>query len=277
MNLGEEISSLRGQSIPTGLYRRKALDATKRAQTSFEASFRDYRNAQLVTKSRAGAAKAKTIEEPDPLLMPDEQKEVSSSYPDTAAFLLAGARYGFTYLGRDPSKLIRQTPLWNPYLWQQWIRYQFTTSSALNSTSDSDSLITVLLEGPVPGMLTDQGQADLIASSLALQNLSEVYLGIQPNWADHKLTIDPRLPENWGRTSARVPLGTGFLFVDYNLVKETATIRLENIQYEFNVLFFYPLPSGKSLQTQFKLAEERPEVQIFITRDRGNRMRLEID
>ncbi|MBU0691094.1 hypothetical protein KKH18_04690 [bacterium] len=277
MNLGEEISSLRGQSIPTGQYRRKALDATKQAQNAFEASSRGYRNAQIIQGSRRGKSEAKQDEEADPLQLPGEKAIIASSYPDTAAFLQAGARYGFNHISRTPVELIEHAPDWNPFLWQRWIRYRFTTSSALMSTSDSDSLIAVLRGGPVPGMLTDEGRPDLSASAQALQNISEIYLGIQPNWADHELKIDPRLPKTWGRTAARVPLGTGNLFIDYNLVQETATVRIEDIEHELNVIFYYPLPSEKTLRTQFKLAKERPEVQIFVTRDRGNRMRLEIE
>ena len=280
MTLGQEISSIRGQSIPTGVYRRKALDAAKLAQKAFTASYRDYRDAKLIQKShrRAADKQEQESETTDPLLLPDEENQIISSYPDTTAFLKAGARYGFNVISRDPTELIANSSYWSAFFWQQWVRYRFQTSSALHTTSDSDSLFTVLLEGPSPGWLTNRDQPDLAASSQStLRNIAEIYLGVQPDWADNKLKINPRMPNSWGRTAARLPLGAGFLYVEYDFLNETATVRIENIQQELDVLFYYPLPSEKTLRTQFKLAENRPEVTLFITRDRGDRMNLEIE
>jgi hypothetical protein len=278
MRLGEEISNQRGQTTPAGFFRTKSMAASRKAQSNFEMYNRLHVNYQRWSVNIS----PKTDDEIDPLeLYAAESRDTPPEVPDTLAWVLTGARYGFTYLANDPKNLMGRLQSLSPFVWQRWLRYRFESAPQLTETSDFDSLMTLLLTGPLPGAVVDRKSAfpdsDLLASANALQNISEIYLGVRPDWAAHKLEIAPRLPNGWGRTSARIPMGSGFLLVDYNFVKETATFRIEGITTELDVIFRYPLPSGKTLSAQFKLAAERPEVSTYITRDRGNLMHIEVE
>ncbi len=193
MTLGEEIALSRGDHEAKNNFRREALRAAKKAQGLLAESTRRYRRLEANPRRRLESV-LDTSAAPAP--EDDERGTKETTYPDTALFLRAGARYGFNWLDPEPLKL------WNPRLaidaftWQRFMAYRYRMDAQIAETPDFDSLATLLLEGPA---------LDLNGMAAAYQNVAEIYLGIRPEALTHRLKIEPRPPVNWGRTAARVP------------------------------------------------------------------------
>jgi hypothetical protein len=283
MDLGEQISKQRGQPTPAGAFRSRSMRAVKSARTQIGQSERLYSN-YMYERARPNRVRDRESAEleVDPLELPAKKSaEAPPSYPDTVSLLTAAARYGFLKIDNDPRDWLAARPAWDAFIWQRWLHYRFNRELSLAETSDYDSLLTVLLEGSIPGSLTDTLYGSSVsypaANAAALQNLAEIYVGVRPHWSTLTVEISPRLPAEWGHTSARIPLATGFIIVEYDFVNERATVRIEQIDAELKVLFRYPLPSSNALTTQFLLSPARPAVKVFMVRESANRLRLEVE
>jgi hypothetical protein len=198
--------------------------------------------------------------------------------PDTLRYVRAGAHYGFGWLAERPPELIR-TGL-DGFTWQKWTAQRFADDLKVTQTPDLDSLLTLLLEAPVPGVLTNDpghdGEPSLTVMAAAFENLAELYLGVQPNWMQQQVDILPRPPQRWGQTQARVPIGPGFLNLDYDFENNVVYIGMSGIERKLDVFFGYPLPTGGFVRTQFALSPDEPRMRIKMTRDSENRVKLEV-
>ena len=59
-----------------------------------------------------------------------------------------------------------------------------------------------------PGQFPEDhfGAAPVESACAEIETVVLSYLGIKPRWREHKITFDARLPKEWGRTRARIPL-----------------------------------------------------------------------
>lgn len=277
MQLGEDICFARGDHEAQSNFRRQSLWVSKRAQDMFARSAQEYRDFTTPPPMRLDAA-LDTSSAADASDTNEDEQQSPVSIPDTALFLSAGARCGFNWL--DP----RPLQMWNPRLsvggftWQKWIAYRIRGDVKLAETPDFDSLTALVLDGPLPGLLTGDpgfaGEPSLPVMAAAFQNIAEIYLGLKPDAFAHKVWIEPRLPSSWGHTAARVPFSTGFLHLDYDFGHDHAVIGISGIHREIQVYFGYPLPSGGFLRTQFTLVPGEHPQRIDLKHKEDNRLEL---
>lgn len=202
----------------------------------------------------------------------------ASNPPDTLRYVREGAFYGFTWLAERPSAIIPDSL--DGFIWQKWTAYRFAGDYSITQTPDLDSLISLLLQGPLPGALTTDpghgGEPSLPVMAAAFQNFAELYLGFQPDWLRQRVDILPRPPQTWGHTVARVPLGPGFLHLDFDFENSRAVVSIRDFEGKLDVFFGYPLPSGGFVRTQFALSPAEPRVRIKMVRDSENRVKLNV-
>ncbi|HEY3294999.1 MAG TPA: hypothetical protein VGL38_06155 [bacterium] len=276
MGLGEEICFARGDHEAQNNFRRESLWASKRAQEYFTKSAKEYRNTVSPPRMQLETTlDTNTVAEP---VDSEEPPDHPGTFPDTALFLSAGARYGFTWM--DPRPVL----FWNPRLsvggftWQKWIAFRMRGDVKVSETPDFDSLATLVLDGPLPGMLTNDpgytGEPSMMVMAAAFQNLAEIYLGVKPDAFGHKVWIEPRLPSSWGHTAARVPFSGGFLHLEYDFAHDYATVSMSEISREEQIFFGYPLPSGGFLRTQFSLVPGEHGQRIALRQKDNNRVEL---
>jgi hypothetical protein len=277
MSLGEQISLARGQTSAASVFRTKALRGGRMTKQYIQDAQRSYARALAA----ADESERELRDITDTAAVEKPQKELPlSSTPDTALYLATGAKTNFTWTANDPEDYLI-SPL-DLFTWQRWIAYRFEKEIKLSTTTDYDSLLTMLLQGPVPGSLMDtlffSYNHSALASAAALQNLSEIYLGVTPEWYRGTVKIVPRPPAGWGRTSARIPLGTGFLTLEYDFLRDRATVGIEHIEKELDFIFYFPLPASESSAgAQFKLGPDRYKVELTLRRESGNRTRVNIE
>jgi hypothetical protein len=278
MTLGERLCIARGDYDGEITYRRDAARAYKAARAKFEAAGEHYWSAetrsQIMHLDEFGDIRVWNELE----LNADEIARREGPPPDTLAYLETGARYGFNWLSTKPRELMIAEALLDGYIWQRWTAFRFRDSLALVETPDLDSLIALLFDGPVPGVLTQiptrGGPPSLVVMSAMLENLAELYLGVQPDMLTRKVTIEPRLPAKWGHTMARVPMGEGYVHLDYDFEHNRAAISTSGIADSVTVFFGYPLKTGSWARTQFALTETAPEQVVTAEIDSENRVRL---
>ena len=72
------------------------------------------------------------------------------------------------------------------------------------------------------------------------------------------MDLEPRPPQSWGHTKARIPFGSGFILLDYDFENSKAIIAMQGIDGKLDVFFGCPLPTGGFARTQFALSEDAP-------------------
>jgi hypothetical protein len=282
MALGEEVSFVRGDAEAQGNFRRDALRAARRAQQVFALTARLYRERQSQQPSRLESVLDTTAVDVDDDIQLETTRAPVISFPDTALYLAAGARYGFNWLDDRPERL------WNPRLavggltWQRYLAYRFKGNLKLTASGDFDSLCTFLQDGPLPGLLTADpgryGEPSLPVMAAAYQNLVEVYLGVRASFFEHKVFIEPRLPAGWGHTAARVPYGPGYLTLEFNFAQHYAVVGMSGMPYDVMVYLGYPLEDGGFERAQFTLEKGAHPQRIDFERDeKDNRTRLRVN
>ncbi|MCC6477352.1 hypothetical protein IT157_09895 [bacterium] len=163
---------------------------------------------------------------------------------------------------------------------QARLRHRFNRDPMLRETQHWNMTITALADSTHRGMLlpSDAERKDQwLAAASEIETITKSYLGIQPNFQQGKLTLDPRLPLSWGRTRARIPYSTGELFVDYDFAQKQATVAYNGVTDEISCLIYFPLPSGRSMPGQFSLSSEERSKRITLTLESGNEFRLIFD
>ncbi len=280
LTLCGDISVARGDRDAEANFRREALRAAKNGRRFFREAGALYRQDQ-----DGGGLE-------DPLALPAPEEEADSedvaltlpatgsgNPPDTLRYARTGARYGFSWLAERPQELMRTTL--DGYTWQKWTAQRFADDLKVTQTPDLDSLLTMLLQSPVPGVLTadpaHDGEPSLAVMAVSLENLSELYLGVHPNWMQHRVDVLPRPPQRWGKTAARVPFGTGFLILEYDFENSVAYVGMKGIERQLDIFFGYPLPTGGFSRTQFALSPDEPRMEIKMSRDSENRVKLDVN
>jgi hypothetical protein len=275
MTVGEEISLAQGEHEAQGAYRKEALRARRTARRLFTESVRQYRGLPESKQEKL----TEVLDSTDTEDFPEPPLPVfSATFPDTSLFLLAGARYGFNWLDDRPELF------WNPrlgvgaFVWQRWTAHRLRSDVALKRTADYDSLLSYLLNGGIPGVLTPRprvpDEPSLPAMAAAFQNLAEVYLGVRPDAFRHRVDIEPRLPESWGHTTARVPFSDGFLLLEYDFAREFAIVGAAGLSDPLEVFFGYPLETAGYLRTQFVLQPGDHPMRINLEHKAENRLDL---
>jgi len=277
MTLGEEISLAQGEHEAQGAFRKEALRARRTARRLFTESARQYRGLPESKQEKL----MEVLDSTDTEDFPESPLPVfSQTFPDTNLFLLAGARYGFNWLDDRPERF------WNPrlgvgmFVWQRWTAHRLRSDVALKRSADYDSLLSYLLNGGIPGVLTPRprvpDEPSLPAMAAAFQNLAEVYLGVRPDAFRHRVDIEPRLPESWGHTTARVPFSDGFLLIEYDLAREFAIVGAAGLSDPVEVFFGYPLETAGYLRTQFVLQPGDHPMRINLEHKAENRLDLNV-
>lgn len=275
-----DISLARGDREAELSYRADAARAAKNARRYFDEAGRLYRAAQLGTKP-APDKYALAPADPDSVDDPEELVIGGVNFalpPDTLRFVQAGAHYGFAWIAEKPAQLV--PPEIDGYSWQKWVASRFATDYKVTQTPDLDSTIKLLLEGPLPGTLTESpghdGEPSLASMGAAFENLAGLYLGYHPQWMQHRVDLEPRPPQTWEHTAARVPFGPGFIHLDYDFANEVAFVGISGLDSRVDVFFGFPLPTGGFTRTQFVLSPEEPKVKIRLHRDSDNRIKLAV-
>ena len=277
LNLCADIAAARGDRGAETSYRRDSGTAYKSARRYFAGSKSYYRSLppeqELTLTEKMSALEA---ELDDVELMLSDERLVPP--PDTALYVSAGAHYGFSWLAEKPSAILPESL--DGYTWQKWTAYRFGNDYKVTQTPDLDSTIAVLLHGPLPGALTENpgvgGEPSLPVMAAAYENLAELYLGFRPNWLIRRVDLEPRPPQSWGHTKARIPFGSGFILLDYDFENSKAIIAMQGIDGKLDVFFGCPLPTGGFARTQFALSEDAPKVRIRAERDIENRVKLSV-
>ncbi len=275
-----DISLARGDRAAELSYRTDASSAAKNARRYFDEAGRLYRAAQMGTKPSPDKY-ALAPADPDSMEDPEELVIGGVNFalpPDTLRYVQAGAHYGFAWIAEKPAQLV--PPEMDGYSWQKWVAHRFATDYKVTQTPDLDSTVKLLLEGPLPGTLAESpghaGEPSLASMGAALENLAELYLGYHPQWLQHRVDLEPRPPQSWERTAARVPFGPGLIHLDYDFANEVASVGISGLDSRVDVFFGFPLPTGGFTRTQFVLSPEEPKVKIRLSRDSENRIRLEV-
>ncbi len=275
-----DITLARGDREAELSYRTDALRAAKNARRYFEEAGRLYRAAQLGTKPEPdkyalAPVDSDSTEDQEDLVIGGVNFALP---PDTLRYVQAGADYGFAWISEHPAQLI--PPELDGYSWQKWVAYHFATDFKVTQTPDLDSTVKLLLDGPLPGTLTESpghaGEPSLASMSAAFENLSGLYLGYRPQWLQHRVDLEPRPPQSWEHTVARVPFGPGFIHLDYDFANEVAFVGMSGLDSRVDVFFGFPLPTGGFTRTQFVLSPEEPRVRVKLNRDSENRIKLEV-
>jgi hypothetical protein len=277
MGLGEKLSQAQGEHDAQGSFRREALRAGRITRTLLNQSARIHRGEP---ESKRGKLlelldTTETEDFPTPVL-----PAFLETFPDTALLLLSGARYGFNWLDERPERL------WDPrlgvgaFVRQRWLAYRLRSDVTLKRTADFDSLLAQLSGGAVPGLLTKRphisGEPSLSAMAAAFQNLAELYLGVRPDAFRGYVGIEPRLPESWGHTTARVPFSEGFILLEYDFAHEYAVVGAEGMSDPVEVVFGYPLEAAGYLPAQFILQPGDHPQRIELEHKPQNRLDLRL-
>jgi hypothetical protein len=86
--------------------------------------------------------------------------------------------------------------------------------------------------------------------------------------------IEPRLPESWGHTTARVPFSDGFILLEYDFAREFAIVGAAGLSDPLEVFFGYPLETAGYLRTQFVLQPGDHPMRINLEHKAENRLDL---
>jgi hypothetical protein len=277
MNFGAELCAARRDADGETMFRTDANRAMRAGRNLFREAHRRY----LAAQTRKPARKFPDFQTRwDDYAQSDTTDETASfefAPPDTEAYVRAGVLNGIPLLAIEPRGVIRAEDLFDGLAWLRWNEYRMRDSLKLLETPLLDSVQALILAGPAPGYLTVQPYRPGPLSPLVMyefvRQLSELYLGIQPNLLENKVRIEPRLPVDWGHTVARVPLAQGYLHVDYDFQKLQAEVWMENISDTLVVEFGFPYASGGWLTASFILtrSKDRQLIQGVIN---GGRLRL---
>ena len=273
MTLGERLCMARGDHDGKESFRADAGRAYRSARRIFKRAGMNYHYQVITAAARhldqfADEWDLETFAKGEPAL------------PDTLSYVRAGARYGFNYLSERPRDLMRDEALLDGFVWQRWAEYRLRDSLELAETRDLDSLLHLLFEGPVPGVLTQipirGGPPSVLVMSTLMEQLAELYLGVRPDMLLRRVSLEPRLPKRWGHTMARVPVGTGYLHLDYDFAHSRAAVAISGISDSVTVLFGYPVSPGGWVRTEFTLTPAEPVQQITAEIDSERRVRLTV-
>lgn len=197
--------------------------------------------------------------------------------PDTLQLLRIAARGSLSWLESV-------TPDWVNVMWLPWpeemdrLRWKFDSGIKFRSSNHWQIAQNALLDNGHPGiMLPEQFKSAPISTAAAeISTVTKSYLGIRPQWREATITFDPRLPENWGRTRARMPFEQGELYVDYDLANNQAWVAARGLTQAYTCQFYMPTPSG-ALSAQFKLEQGDSPRKVTLVLEPGNKYRIRFE
>jgi hypothetical protein len=257
----------------TKIYREQAMIALKDVRAELN---RRLRLLQLQSK----AVRNDTLEFEDKFLGNDSTKYISSEpfvAPDTLALLDIAADAGLSWLHAvsEDWTNVAQLP-WPEEL--ERLHWKFSQSNSNRLSKHWASAQNALLDSDHPGILPAElfraPEPDNAAAEVS--TVVKDYLGIRPRWRERLITFDPRLPEGWGRTRARIPFEQGELYVDYDLANKQAWIAARGLTQTYTCSFYMPTESG-SLSQQFKLAPGDSPRKVMLVVKPGNKYRIEFE
>ncbi|MBU0508414.1 hypothetical protein KKH27_06210 [bacterium] len=278
MGLGSDVALARGDRNSQGIFQGEAGRAARKGRGLFQRAILQQREQEILLEQAELLGIFDPVAEELILL---EQKMERPAYDDTLLLLQIGADYGFNWIADNPLPLWKADRHTDGFLWQRWTDFRFRTDLKMLEIPDLDSLTTLLLEGSIPGLLTESPALDGAVSpcvmAASFQNLAELYVGVRPGALRDRVDIEPRLPSRWGRTSARVPFKRGYVTVTYAIADDYAVVGMDGIDHELDVFFAYPLAEGGYLRTQFKLAPGKHPQRITKKRESDGRLRLLVE
>ncbi len=277
MNFGERLCASRLDAKGQDVYRADGLRAMKAARKIYEQAWDRFEVLKTLPEERS----LETFFDTSQVEVEREFEVNEISPPDSAAYMRSGANYGFEWLSGRPRELVDDENTLDGFSRLRWNEFRFRDSLKLMETSALDSMFSLLLNGPTPGTLAEfpeqGGEVSWLVMSELVRALAELYLGVQPNMLEKKVSIEPRVPASWGRTLARVPLGTGYLHVDYDFGNSRAEVWTTGISDSLNITFGFPFRTGGFSRAQFALTQNEPRAEIVAEVDSGNRLHLRVD
>jgi len=199
--------------------------------------------------------------------------------PDTQAVLRIVGRGNLSWLNVVNVAWLEAPGLPWPLVMDR-LRWQFASSVRVRTSNHWEIAEAALLDPEHPGILSEArfGAPPVASAAAEVETIVQSYLGIQPHWRERSITFDARLPQNWGRTRARIPFEDGELYVDYDFANNQAWLAANGLTQSYTCQFYMPTPSG-SLSGQFKLAPGDAPRKITLFVDSGNvyRLRFESD
>ncbi|MCB9358235.1 MAG: hypothetical protein H6506_01675 [Calditrichaeota bacterium] len=173
--------------------------------------------------------------------------------PDTLEVFAAAARGTLSWLNEDSKIWLERSDLpWE--LEMASLRWNFDRQIRFRRSDHWQRAFETLFDPRHPVLLpgeTDRA-SQYRAAAGELETIVESYLGIRPNRSVGKIVFDPRLPNGWGRTRARVPFCEGELFVDYDLAEQRAWIAARGLTQSFECIVYLPTASG-AISAEFTL------------------------
>ncbi len=196
--------------------------------------------------------------------------------PDSASLFETVSRGTLSWLKEaDASWIALEALPWHAesarLLWtfSQDIRYRRSEHWPLAFAALNDTFHPVTL----PGDLEQRVQTRAAAAELV--TVMEGYLGVRPNWSARKIVFDPRLPDSWGRTRARIPFADGELYVDYDFAQRQAYIAARGLLQSFDCQLYFPTKDG-AIAGQFTLEPGDKPHQFTLEVDSDNASRLRV-
>lgn len=196
--------------------------------------------------------------------------------PDSVSLFETVSRGTLSWLKEaDASWLALEALPWDAesarLLWtfSQDIRYRRSEHWTLAFAALNDTLHPVTL----PGELEQRVQTRAAAAELV--TVVEGYLGVRPNWSARKIVFDPRLPDGWGRTRARIPFADGELYVDYDFAQRQAYIAASGLVQSFDCQLYFPTKDG-AIAGQFTLepGDQPHHFTLDVDSDNASRLRV---
>lgn len=260
-------------------YRSNMLEAVKESQKELRelerhiSVFRHTHQTQfdsLLLESKVTGLEGFTFE--DPIYMDSKIER-----PDTTELLRVCSR-GSTKWFTDASKewhAPEELP-WDLTL--ALARRQFLDALKYRESEHWQIAQASLLAPDAPGLLpgSTDTETQLRAAAAELEMVVETYLGIRANWAEGKVVFDARLPEEWGRTQARVPFGSGELYVDYDFANNRAWIAANGLSKPLECVVYMPTPTG-AISNQFVLEPGEAAHKCTLVRDGNNSAIVDIE
>lgn len=199
--------------------------------------------------------------------------------PDTVAILRIAGRGSLGWL-------TEVSPDWHAVANLPWplemdrLRYRFSENVKNRLTDHWDITQRTMLDVFHPGVFPQLlfGDEPVNSAAAEVETVVEDYLGIRPQWRKRSITFDPRLPQGWGRTRARVPFAEGELYVDYDFTNNRVWLAATGLKEVFTCQIYVPTPSGAiSGQFKFEPGDSPKLITLVVEDDNKYRLRFESD